>query len=200
MGQRLVVTITQNGENIAALYYHWSAYTLSSLYETRDILNVLYDDDNDEKDLRLRLIRFCEKNGGGIDGGENSDEWNYIQSRYPNEEFKKDGISRNNGLIAISEKGIDEMLSWSEGNVCIDLDEDNVDNSVYSYYADIDYYNDDHSEWDDEFKPVTLEDIPSILGDFGSFNVSDIDSIIRQIECLDGYVCRNNDGIYELVA
>ena len=88
MGQRLVITIQDCGEEICKIYYHWSAYSRSALMETRDVLNVLFDEENDIKDLRLRMIRFCECNGGGIDGGKDSDEWKYIQKVYPHEAFK----------------------------------------------------------------------------------------------------------------
>ncbi len=43
MGQRLVVTVNQYGKDIAKIYYHWSAYSLSALQEAREIINVLYD-------------------------------------------------------------------------------------------------------------------------------------------------------------
>ena len=200
MGQRLVVTIQKNNQDIAKIYYHWSAYSISALEETREIINVLYDDDNEEKDLRLRLIRFCENSGGGIDGGENSDEWNYITSLYPNKKFKTENINRNYGLIALSEKGMDDIQGWSEGNIYIDLDENRVENSVYCYYDDINYYNEEHSEWDEDFTGESLESIPEITGDLGSFHIDDIDIMIDQLKSLDGYVCRCNGEIYELIA
>lgn len=156
MGQRLVVTVNQYGEDIAKIYYHWSAYSVSALREAREIINVLYDDENEEKDLRLRLIRFCENNGGGIDGGETSDEWKRITKMYPNVEFKKDNISRNCGLIALSEEGMNDIQGWSEGDVIINLDEDRVFNYVNFWYNDIDSYNEDCSELDDDFEKLEL--------------------------------------------
>ena len=200
MGQRLVVTINQHGEDIAKIYYHWSAYSLSALHEVRDIINVLYDDENEEKDLRLRLIRFCEKNGGGIKGGTTSDEWTKIAEMYPNEVFKKEGISRNYGLIALSEEGMKDLQDWSEGDIYINLDEDKVVNYVNYGYEDIDSYNAERAEWDDDFKALTLNDVPRITYDLCNFSVSDIDEIITEIESFDGYICRNDDCIYGLIA
>ena len=81
MGQRLVVTVNDNGKDICKMYFHWSAYSMSALYVTRDILNAILEENN-IMDLRLRLIRFCEAYSGGIDGGKDSDEWKYIQKEY----------------------------------------------------------------------------------------------------------------------
>lgn len=200
MGQRLVVTVSNYGEEIAKIYYHWSAYSISALCEARDIINVLYDDGNEEKDLRLRLIRFCENNGGGIDGGEGSDEWNRITEMYPNEKFKTDNISRNNGLIALSKKGMEDIQYWSEGDIYINLDENEVINNVNDYYDNLDSYNKFRSEWDDSYKPLTLNDIPNINFDLCEVSVFDIDEVILKLESLNGYVCRNGNDIYELIA
>lgn len=203
MGQRLVITIKQNEEEIAKVYYHWSAYSLSALYETRKIIDVLYDDENAEKDLKLRLIRFCESNGGGIDGGEGSEEWKYIMELYPNEEFKKENINRNEGLIALSKTGMKEMQNWSEGSVYIDLDFYEVENYVFSNFEDIDDYNYYRSEWEedfieDNFKELTLEDIPEIKVNLSNFSVFDIDNVIRKLQSFDGYLFRNGEEIYEV--
>lgn len=201
MGQRLVITVNKNGEDIAKLYYHWSAYSVNALLETRDIINVLYDDENEEKDLRLRLIRFCEKNGGGIDGGENSDEWKRITEMYPNEVFKKDNISRNYGLIALSEDGMADMENWSEGNVYIEMDEDRVINYVNCCYESIYEYNKQRLTWDDYFVPLTLESLPQINYDLSDFSVDDIDVVIMELKSFNGYVCRDKyDTVYELIA
>ena len=38
MGQLLVITIENNGEDLCKIYYHWSAYSVSALMEARDII------------------------------------------------------------------------------------------------------------------------------------------------------------------
>lgn len=38
MGQRLVITVHAFDEDIATIYYHWSAYTTSALDEAQKIL------------------------------------------------------------------------------------------------------------------------------------------------------------------
>lgn len=200
MGQRLVITINQYGEDIAKLYYHWSAYSLSALQEARDVINVLYDDENKIKDLRLRLIRFCEQNGGGIRGGEGSDEWKYITQLYPNEIFKKENISRNSGLIALSQDGMEDFQGWSEGDIYIELDEGRVINYVNCCYDNINEYNENRSSWDDDFEELTLDDVPYIRYNLCDFSIDDIDDVIMELDSFDGYICRDDNTIFELIA
>lgn len=183
MGQRLVVTIEKNEKALAKLYYHWSGYTGDSLYKTRDIIHCIYNhDDEDEKEMLLNLIRFCENSGGGIDGADAGDEWKYITSMYPDEEFKKEGISRSNGLIAISPDGMTEMQRYSEGDVYINLDTEQVDFCVYCGYESLEEYIEERKSWDDDFEEFTLADIDYIDYDLGIFDIDDIDGLIEAFE------------------
>lgn len=199
MGQRLVVTIETNEKKLCNIYYHWSAYTYSALLETKKIIDCIYDHkDKTEKDLLLRLIRFCEENGGGIRG--TKDEFKYIQDMYPNETFKTENYSRNEGLIALSKQGMIDLQSWSEGDVYINIDEDQVDFCVYSGYENADEYIEDRKSWDDEFDETELKlnDIPTLDFCLGYFSTEDIDAIIASfdehgiedgiIKC-DGEIC-----------
>lgn len=145
----------------------------------------------------LYFIRYCEKNGGGISNGFGSKEWNYITSKYPNEKFKKANISRNQGLIGISEEEMEAMQSWSEGDIVINLDDMTVHNEVFWCYSDIDEYNQELIDRED--KPVTLENIPEV-GEIGDFDLEDIDDVIANLEDISGFVCRNGNEIYELIA
>lgn len=61
MGQRLVITIHAFDEDIATIYYHWSAYTTSALDEAQKILkNVKWEDTTSKDELILRIVRFME--------------------------------------------------------------------------------------------------------------------------------------------
>lgn len=199
MGQRLVVTVRSMGKDICNIYYHWSAYTKSALYETRDILNCIYsNEDISEKELLLRLIHFCENNGGGISNGADGDEWKYIQNLYPNETFKAEGINRNYGLISLSEKEMKQSQYWSEGDVVIDIDEGLVNFGIYCDYENLEEYIEARQDWDDDFDGIKLEDIPDIGYDLGYFDVLNIDSIIAALDNVNDWVVRNGNIIYEL--
>lgn len=185
MGQRLVVTIERNDNALAKLYFHWSAYTGDALYVTRDIVHCIYNHKEEtDREMLLRLIRFCEERGGGIDGGEGSPAWKYIVTTYPGEKFKSDGISRSDGLIAIDEDSMEEMQIYSEGDVYINLDEDMINFGVYAGYEELDEYLEIMGE-DEEFEGLTEKDIPYIDYELGNINVNDIDAIVDAFEKTD---------------
>lgn len=201
MGQRLVCTIETNEKKLCNIYFHWSAYTDSALLETKKIIDCIYNHkDETEKELLLRLIRFCEENGGGIRGTD--DEFKYVQNLYPNSVFKTDNYSRNDGLIALSEKGMADLQSWSEGDVYINIDTDEVDFCVYAGYESLDEYIRERESWDDDFDKTELNNIPTFDFNLGYFNVSDINAIIASLDGIsnDEYVIKCGGEICELIA
>lgn len=146
MGQRLVITGIKNHTPIFNIYYHWSAYTESALNEADQLLKYLLRPEN-YNDLVLSAIKYCELNGGGIGL---SEELKEAKRLYPDHDFKTDDISRNNGLIAITAKGMDNNTSWAEGTLDIDFDNDIIKNNVFFGYDDIDQINEEYGYEDDE--------------------------------------------------
>ena len=177
MGQRLVVNVVKDKESVAAIYFHWSAYTQSALWEAQKIIDAI--DRHEHDDLRLLLIRYCEENGGCIDGGKYSIEFKAIQEMYPNETFKEDG-SRNEGLIAITEDGMNNLYGWAEGTLEINLDDGYVYNHVYDVET-LDEYND----WREE--ECKLDD----------FELLDIDLNVIEFDKLDEVISQLNHAPYE---
>lgn len=189
MGQRLVVSVIKDEERIAAMYFHWSAYTQSALWEAQKIIDAI--DRHEQDDLRLCLIRYCEENGGCIDGGKDSREFKAIQEMYPNETFKENG-SRNEGLIALTEDGMADIDRWSEGDLEINLDDGHIYNHVY-WYETLDEYNECRDE------NHTLEEFPLIDIDLGIIEFEKLDDIIEQLDCIP-YAFRNDtNDIVELI-
>ena len=200
MGQRLVVTVKTKGQDLAKIYYHWSAYTYSALLETRKIIDCIYNhNDETERELQLRLIRFCEENGGGITGTEEYNEHEHIQKLFPNETFKTDDYSRSNGLIAISEKGMAGLQYWSEGDVIINLDTDQVDFSVYYSYEYLDYYIEERKEWDEDFDEEEMKYLPTFDFNLGYFDANDIDAIVASLGATDAHVIKCDGEICEMI-
>ena len=201
MGQRLVVTIERSEQPLAKLYFHWSAYTGDALYVTRDIVHCIYNHKEEtDRDMLLRLIRFCEERGGCIDGREDGEERKYISQLYPNEKFKETG-SRSDGLIALSTEGMADMQRWSEGDVYIDLDEDAVDFCVYCGYDNLAEYIEERKSWDDDFEEMTMEEIPDLEYSLGFFDTKDIDALIEKFESIEDNqnVIRCGSEIVELI-
>lgn len=198
MSQRLVITISSCGEDIAKLYYSWSAYPVSALVEAQELIEALETMKNEcniEK-LKLNLVRFCEKNGGGINGGKGSSEWQYIQSLYPDESFKEENISASQGLITLSPYGMNRMQSFSEGDMAIDIDNKTIYNYVLICYDGISEFNNWHRELaDDDWIDLSLAEIPEIDHDAGQFHFSDIGYILAK--CKEHDIVRYNETIYE---
>jgi len=117
MGQRLNLEIAENGKTLANAYYHWSGYTTSSLEVTQFILDNI---DNISYENRvINAVKLLETTGAGL----TDEEMEYIKKNIPEAEeipFDK-AVSRNAGLTAVSEKGIEETRNWEEARVTVDL-------------------------------------------------------------------------------
>lgn len=143
MGQRLVIQNQINGESINVIYYHWSAYTESSIEELKDFANRLsvnyknrsdsffamltntgreliekLDDgslaDNEKIDLFNLMTYFSVSGTGASD----KDSLKYL-SQFTNDTDRQN-VSRNEGLLAITEEDQEDTLGWSEGTLIVD--------------------------------------------------------------------------------
>ena len=43
MGQRLVISVEKDERKLCNIYYHWSGYTYSALYETQKVIDCIYN-------------------------------------------------------------------------------------------------------------------------------------------------------------
>lgn len=195
MGQRLVITVHAFDEDVAKIYYHWSAYTVSALYEANSIINgVDWKNAKNVRDLQHKLIRFVEEAGGCIDGGMNGNEYKEIQKMFPESEFKNDG-SRNNGLIALTENGMSDLEFWSEGDLTINFDDEEIYNGVVDCYESLDEVN-DYNDWRDE--PLTEDDFADVDGDFVDIKFEDLDHVLITMNTLwhNGQFEFKTNGMY----
>jgi hypothetical protein len=135
MGQRLNIEIIKNGETLANAYYHWGAYTSSSLELTKLIIENI--DNIQCEDEVIRAVRLLEFTGALI----TSEEIEEMHKRSEKETFKN-AESRNDGLISITKEGIESTRKWEEGRVEIHLDEEFVDFNVFWKYDKKTYLED----------------------------------------------------------
>ena len=130
MGQRLNIQFEDETGVLANAYYHWSGYTSSALTLTNNILSSNLIDDTTISN-KVKAVKLLETTGAGL----TLDEFN--------EEFTKDlykqSTDRNNGLIAISEKGIEETMQWEEARVTINLDSKQLHFDIYWDVNEDDY-------------------------------------------------------------
>ena len=197
MGQRLVITANYKNQEIAKIYFHWSAYTVSALQEAYDLINEIdISDYTTIEDLQLQLIRYCESHGGCVDGGAHSEEMQYVKFIFPKEEFKDNG-SRNQGLIAISDIGRDEMQRYSEGDLIINFDSQEVSNYCYSGWDLAEYKNYRKDEYEEE---VDFNSMESLDLDLGCIPFNDLSSAIADLQSLHDYVYYTGNEVIELIA
>ena len=193
MGQRLVVSVKRNlgdEKSLCKIYYHWSGYTSSALEETSLIINHLNHFDDIEKvsdkEIQLSLIRFCEANGGGIDGA----DVDFVEKYFPDETFKKQGYSRNNGLIAISDKDQEDMQGWSEGDVEIGINDRKVSFSVDWYVGQIE------DEVRAEYEDTNFDEVINLKHDIEECSYEQFVEIYDQLNEQEGKLFKNTDGSY----
>lgn len=197
MGQRLVITANYKNQEIAKIYFHWSAYTITALQEAYDLISAInITDYTTIEDLQLQLIRYCENNGGCIDGGLNSAEMQYVKFIFPKEEFKGNG-NRNQGLIAISDIGRDEIQENSEGDLIINFDSQEVSNYCYIGWGLAGYKNYRKEEYEEE---VDFNSMESLDLDIGRIPFNDVSSAIADLQSLNDYVYFTGNEVIELIA
>lgn len=125
MGQRLNIEIKMGGKIQANAYYHWSAYTNSSIEIAKQILEHDMNDLNSCSDL-IKAIRLLELTGAGL----TENEKKYVSESYPGLEFAPCN-GRSEGLIAVTENGKKETRTWEEGRVTLDFDKKIVKFNVW---------------------------------------------------------------------
>lgn len=186
MGQRLVIVGKKNHIPIFNIYYHWSAYTSSSIYEADRLLKYLLQPEKCG-DLVLSAIEYCEANGGGISNDVDIEE---AQRVYPDHKIKTDGINRNDGLIAITADGMNNNLSWAEGVIEIDFDNDLINNNVFFYYDSVEQINEECDyEGDDKIKDSDIL-VPYISIESFPFNkIDEVYDIIKDHTWIQGNGC-----------
>ena len=156
MGQRLNIEIVENGVCLANAYYHWSAYTSSAFELAKQIINAIPT--VKEEIPAKRAIRLLEVTGARL----LSDEIEFAKKLLLGDDFEK-ATDRNDGLIAISEKGIAETRQWQEGAVYIYLDENRM---KFDVLHRTDFFEYQKYEEECNGRKVELKDIPVYNIDF----------------------------------
>ena len=151
MGQRLVITIKDGRKKLASGYYHWSAYTESAYNLVEPIIQALkVTQITKDDDKKLIAIRLLESTGAGIS---EEDDKELFCKLYPNETAKP-AISRNEGLIAISKKEIEDSIKCGEEFIEINLAKGMIKFGVWSFYYTKEEFDDCH-----EGEDISINDL-----------------------------------------
>lgn len=188
MGQRLVINVykNHNWDMIGNIYFHWSAYSTTSLWQLKELLDCEFSTPVGSKTTcfydRITLLRAVERLGGMLD----SSDRGWFEARFPDVEYSKEG-NRNDGLVAFSTRGKRDLLGWAEGKIDLFLD---TKTFKYKVYFD---FGDDYEDYvsicrDNDWNYLSKEDLPKI--DFnlqGEISIYDLDNLLDDMRGL-----RNN--------
>lgn len=158
MGQRLVIEFLYNGEPLLASYYHWSAYTQS----TMDILNQMitgrgFLKPTSKKEAMFQALQMVENvtpydsDGAAWEDYDKPDDKkciNILKKMFPDDDEISVQIreygkrlcrnpNRNDGLVVVGADECEDMENAAEYLTFIDLDSQIIRMEVFSYYSDI---------------------------------------------------------------
>ena len=171
MGQRLVITIKNDKQNLAKAYYHWSGYTSSGLQISnmaiqhyteaiektaefctlQEISQKITKTNHVKSDQSMDLLTACYmlfSTRAGLSNEYDTEttknpEIAAFTDAYPSVNYMI-GVNRNEGIISITEKGMDHLQKWSEADVVIDIHNKIIDVSgLFFNYTDSDDEDDE---------------------------------------------------------
>lgn len=168
MGQRLVIHIIDEEcqEEIMNVYYHWSAYTDSAFSEVNKLARIYAEMRNAKKykNNYLALFDALYKTGASLDcvlnkltEAETRKLHKYLRDICDGDLPKMvSAIDRDNGLIAVTPETIQEISSWSEGDVYLQMDSDGaIRLNQFDIYTET--FGEDIAEYYGKEKYVTVK-------------------------------------------
>lgn len=182
MGQRLNISITDGEKVLANSYYHWSAYTSSSILLTERIIDMFYESANtNSAEVSVPFaVRLLNSIGAGLPDREEV----YILQYDPKPYIGIPTIpcnNRNVGLIGVTPDGIADTERWEEGRVDINIKDQIVTFRVYGNYSKEDI---------DEYFEIEFNDLPEGHVDFDNIPFEDFYAFSQFYE-------ENQDGYYD---
>lgn len=184
MGQVLIIQNKIDGKSTNTIYYHWSAYTESSIAELDTFTNSLSHKYHNRFDAFLStltdngkdLLKKFDK--GSLTNEESVDLFNLMcysvisgisPSRKESLDYMsqftsdtdRENVNRNFGMLAVAEKDQNNHLIWSDGTIVVDwaFDEQgypDFEQTVFDFSDLFDTCNaDEYNEW--------IEDIADYL-------------------------------------
>lgn len=184
MGQVLIIQNRINGKSVNTIYYHWSAYTESSIAELDGFANSLLHKYHNRFDAFLSMLTdkghhlvkkfdngsltseesidlfntLCYFVTSGI-GSLRQESLNYI-SQFTSD-TDRENVNRNFGMLAVAEKDQNNHLLWSDGTIVVDWAFDDqgypdFEKTVFNFSDLFSIYNaHEYNEW--------IEDVADFL-------------------------------------
>lgn len=214
MGQRLVIQNftpfqKENQEEIFptnAIYYHWSAYTESAIYEIKQLKEKVEESYNQFYDTYLNKVNFfnlaCLDTISGI-SPQHEKSITYIEKLFE-KPYDSSKVNRNDGMIGFTEEDIDEIQYWSEGTVNIYwvFDEEgkpDFEKSTFDFWALLSSdTTEDYKDWYNK-SDAEIEEIKKIKCDVDiqQIPLSEVETILDQLP--EEFYEPNEDRIYTYI-
>lgn len=167
MGQRLNIEIHNKGELIANCYYRWSAYTEAAINLTKQVLKFINENKAEYAEPVVLAVKALESTGAGVLPADMANIMgDMVLSKYtyvPAED-------RNNGLICVTQDGMENTRYWEEGRVTVYLDEERVGFDVFSHTLE-EKYKEYCEDWGDDatIDPLEWDNKNVKFDDFNGF-------------------------------
>lgn len=201
MSQRLVIKFIYDKELIATIYYRWSGFTLSSLEETKSLLDNIYFSPsfynippyynlkNYKKAVIFQIISYLEANGGGLD----PDDREFAEKYFLNRNFST-SVNSIYGVLALSPDSMRYMLHTADAVVEINFDTGRIYNDTLTI-CNMDQYIDRYCNGNDENLYIPLLNFELIDIDFNN-----LDNTIKILKSSSSssYIEPNSSLIYVL--
>lgn len=195
MGQRLNLEIKYDGKVLANSYYHWSAYTKDSYNITVKCLK--YIQDNPMEDKLLLAVRALESTGAGLtDSVDKSSDYDFMCEKYKDLSFNK-AKDRNEGLIGVLDKSIEDTQFWAEGTSVIDLSTGKISFHVFfggEFSSLDDYLKDLWIDSEDEKKEI-ISRITEANYDLDNLDLIQLGEIVK-LTCDEEKILHLPNGFY----
>ena len=199
MGQRLNVEILNHGTLIANAYYHWSAYTSSSLDIIEQILKSSKDafEKKGIRNIFDAAIDMLESTGAKLTHDEllayNSiHEYDFFGNELKTKDRDCKDVNRNDGLISITSYGMFNTRYWEERRVQIDLNTKKINFDVFF----------ESDNWDLEDRQVDIDDVPELDIDFSDISIDDFEKVKNLLLEMKGrkqYDFKSKGKIYTMI-
>lgn len=193
MGQRLVISITNQGVEVANAYYHWSGYTDSAILLLSKIVK-RYEEMSALDDKKLPFV-ILESTNAKI--STHPDDQRILKDLFKDDLADLDiVVDRSEGIICLDKEQMKEQLSYAEAQASFDISTGIVSICSYYSYDSVKEYNLSYefTEDDEEYLLASslkqldynLYDMtPENLKHFSTFIIDEQNEIFKD---LDGYV------------
>lgn len=128
MGKRLNIELIVEGKTIANVYYHWRAYTSTSLQLVQQIIEIIHT--LPKVNSVIQAVHLLESTGARLTRFE-------IRSlkKIHAQEWFEEAADAMDGLISVTAHGIEETRKWEEKRIEVHLDKEYVQFDVFWCYA-----------------------------------------------------------------